>query len=133
MSALPHGRHTATILIEDEDLRVEITCHAGPNGHCRQICAEPDCFDEQFRGMAVTPDGWTHLHYTYDAATDRESEVLHRMEDGGYCNVVEFIAQDGRPQEFYEGPTARLNDTEIDYRWDGDNYLWSPRETGGAA
>ncbi len=148
------SHHHATLLIDGDHLRVEITCTAGPDDECRQS-AIGDCECEEY-SLERNPAGeWGHLVYAdvhefrpMDSGQDQckqcdelpehevhtgEEEIWHPMRSvPGFCNYRTWLTEAGNPEESYDGPAdVPLNNTPITFTWEGDHYLWKPTEGSG--
>lgn len=131
--------HTATLRIQGDHLRVDITCHAGPDAQCRQV-ATCDC--EEYSLDKGVDGTWSHTVYRDpDCGDDCKGEcndkgpeeVEHLMQPGSsQCNYAVWMSE-GRPEECYNGPDdVALNNTPIQFDWEYDHYEWKPVEQAGS-
>lgn len=103
--------HRVTWVHERDQVYGSIICDEGEWGACRTICSE-GC--ESWAN--VSEDGRSHC---------TSNDVVHPMESCNYCNVVEFITNDGSVEESYDGPPAPVHDGPVTPSWDGDTYVWT--------
>lgn len=106
--------HRVTWIHDGDSIHGRVHCDEGEYAPCCTSCAH-GC--ESWSHVA--PDGRTHL---------ADGDVVHEMTGHAYCNVVEFITNDGSVAEFYDGPDVPVHDGPITPSWDGDAYLWSYAE-----
>lgn len=121
--------HTATLTLSPNDgwPGVKLTCHAGPDGKCRQTCAE-HCEDESYEMTRDEDGSWWHARETWPGEPAEALALRHAMKDSGECLTLLWLDETGAA-ECYEGPDDQaLNDTPITVRWDGDGYVWQPAE-----
>ena len=91
-----------------------VVCEGEPLSRCRLICAE-DCGAE-----------WWPCGGDDDPTVD---ETYHRMRDGGYCHVVEYLSNDlaGLCADD-QSPVAHTYAGPISVEWDSgdETYIWEP-------
>lgn len=116
--------HRATLRIDRDSIDVTFTCDGDSDSVCRQMVFGA-CFCERFSPEKV--DGkWGHWAESWDPD---EVRAWHPMQSGNLCNYIEWVSNDdARVEELYSGPPGvALNDTEVEFVWEGDFYEWRPK------
>ena len=111
--------HALRVFFDQDAICAEVICKAAADADCRLSCDE-GC--EEWGAISRDDDGiW---HYVDDDGTGRWRDRGHRMHTVGYCNVCEFINDDGAA-EFGSG-TFDIATLPIKPQWEGGYYSWSP-------
>lgn len=111
-------------------VRPQVIC-TGPEGStCRLTCSEATCADEEFNGFHRDKEG--NPFHTSGVDNDG-NEIVHPMEDGGFCNVREFLNEGGCiDEEAVDTEPFVIGTVPIEPVWQGDYYAWKRVETSEA-
>lgn len=120
--------HFLTWTHDQDCVRVSATCAADEGADCRLICADPDCYAEEF-SVDRRLDG-TPFHV---AGEDNDGdEIFHDLKDAGWCNVCEFLNEGGCiEEEAVDTPSFVIGTVPIEPVWQGDYYAWKRAEADG--
>lgn len=113
------GGHSIAWTIDHDRVRGVVTCHEPEGAACRLVGGN-DCECESWY-VERDEQGPFHVAVAYDDE-DNESDVKHRMVDGGSCSVVDWM-QDTGVEDSHIGPEQSLRDGAIQVEFD-DGYLW---------